>query len=298
MPAQDTCAYGSVNSISKVEDKETLPMHNVWHRLRHHACMESKESSEGGDANAIGDYTRQIMSEDKTRMDKEAHTTSKHLEGLRHVLVHQDISQGIPGSISQVLGDQSKLWEASMQLTKEAKRHDLDVIVRACVAAIIGLLNIHTDKNSKYSWMEASEVVAKMQGHGMTHAQCICKWAIGFLKWGDLPFHQLNRKQGTIIDDKDVAEEIKTCMAEKAGGSFLKAQDIVEIVASPKMQEIFALKGISKPSISIKTALRWLEKLGWTYGKLKNGMHLDGHERLDVVEYRQGFVEHWMRHEQ
>lgn len=86
-------------------------------------------------------------------------------------------------------------------------------------------------------------------------------------------------------------------MKEKATGGYLKAQDIVEIVASPKLQEIFERKGISKPSISIRTALRWLEKLGWTYGKLKHGMYLDGHERLDVVEYRQAFVERWMRHE-
>jgi hypothetical protein len=86
-------------------------------------------------------------------------------------------------------------------------------------------------------------------------------------------------------------------MKEKATGGYLKAQDIVEIVASPKLQEIFERKGISKPSISIRTALRWLEKLGWTYGKLKHGMYLDGHERLDVVEYRQAFVERWMQHE-
>jgi len=60
----------------------------------------------------------------------------------------------------------------------------------------------------------------------------------------------------------------------------------LEIVASPELQAIFAQKGITKPTISIKTALRWLEKLGWTYGKLQNGMYLDGHEQPDVVEYR------------
>jgi len=84
---------------------------------------------------------------------------------------------------------------------------------------------------------------------------------------------------------------------EKAGVGFLKAQDIVDIVASPKMQDMFVQKGISKPSISIKTGHCWLEKLGWTYGKLKNDMYLAGHERSEVVEYRQGFVKQWMGHE-
>jgi len=62
-------------------------------------------------------------------------------------------------------------------------------------------------------------------------------------------------------------------MVEKAKRSFLKAQDLVEIVASPDMQAIFVRKGITKLAISDKTALHWLEKLGWTYGKLKNSMY-------------------------
>ena len=75
-------------------------------------------------------------------------------------------------------------------------------------------------------------------------------------------------------------------MMEKAKGSFLKAEDVTDIIVSPKMQVIFAHKGIRKESISNRTALRWLERLGWSFGKLKNGMYLDGHERLDMVEYR------------
>jgi hypothetical protein len=83
-------------------------------------------------------------------------------------------------------------------------------------------------------------------------------------------------------------------MMEKAGKGFLKAEDVVEIVASPVVQAIFAQKGIAKVSTSVKMALHWLDKLGWTYGKLKNGIYLDGHERSNVVEYRKCFVERWM----
>jgi hypothetical protein len=55
------------------------------------------------------------------------------------------------------------------------------------------------------------------------------------LRWRDLPLHQLNWKRGSIIDDENVAGEIRTKLTEKAGGDFLKAQDIVEIVASLEM---------------------------------------------------------------
>jgi hypothetical protein len=268
-------------------------------RLTHHMRMESEESGDD-DGDGVGDYARQHISEEKPIIDdNETHTTSSRLEDIRHkaTLARQEMSQNIPDSTSQILGDQAKLREASTQLTKEAKNSDLDVIVRGCIAAIIGLLNIYTDEALKYSWTRASEVVAKMQKRGANRARCIREWAMGFLMWRDLPLHQLNQKRGAIVDDEDIAEEIKAHMKEKATRGYLKAQDVVEIVASPKLQEIFERKGISKPSISVRTALRWLEKLGWTYGKLKHGMYLDGHERSDVVEYRQAFVERWMRHE-
>ena len=102
----------------------------------------------------------------------------------------------------------------------------------------------------------------------------------------------------TVLEDEDIAEEIKAWMTEKAAKGFLKAENVVDIVASPEMQGIFTRKGIVKPSISINIGIHWLKKLGWTYGKLKNGMYLDGHERDDMVEYQKVFVEHWMEYEQ
>ncbi len=296
MPAQATCAYGNINNSSGVESEEILP-HNVQLRLRHHARMESEESTEGNDNGRVGDYARQRISKEQTD-NKETITAIENLEVLRHeVLAHQEVSEVTPISTLQVLGDQTKLREASAQLTKEARKADLDVIVRARIAAMIGLLNIYTDHNLDYSWRRASEIVAKTQGHGTNHARHIREWVVGFVKWRDLPLHQLNRKRGTVIDDEDIAAEIKAQMKEKAKEGFLKAQDLVEIVASPDIQAIFVQKGITKLSISEKTALHWLEKLGWSYGKLKNGMYLDGHERSDVVEYRRAFVERWMGHE-
>lgn len=297
--AQDTCAYSSVSDVSEseAEPEECLPVHNAQLHLRHHARMESEESSGGDDDDGFGDYARPDMSNDKAD-EKETLTAIEHLEVLRHeVPACQEISEKVPGSTSQILGDHSKLREASARLTKEATRGDLDVIVRARIASMVGLLNIYTDESLGYSWIKASELVAKTQGRGANHARRIRKWSMGFLKSNDLPFHQLNWKRSTILDDEDIAEEIRARMMVKVTGGFLKAEDVVDIVAGPQMQAIFAQKGITKPTISIKTALRWLEKLGWTYGKLKTGMYLDGHERPDVVEYRKAFVERWMGHE-
>jgi len=49
-------------------------------------------------------------------------------------------------------------------------------------------------------------------------------WVVGFLKWENLPFHQLGRKRGTLVDDEDIAEEIQVHMKKKAGEGFLKAE--------------------------------------------------------------------------
>jgi hypothetical protein len=42
--------------------------------------------------------------------------------------------------------------------------------------------------------------------------------------------------------------------------------------------------------VTSRTIRRWLLKLGFTWGDVKKGIFLDGHEREDVVEYRKIFV--------
>ena len=77
-------------------------------------------------------------------------------------------------------------------------------------------------------------------------------------------------------------------------GGFIKAGDICEIVASEKIQILFSQLEICKPTISRAIAQRWLAKLEWCYSKKKNSMYIDGHERDDIVAYRQAFVYQWV----
>ncbi|THU76463.1 hypothetical protein K435DRAFT_704834 [Dendrothele bispora CBS 962.96] len=51
---------------------------------------------------------------------------------------------------------------------------------------------------------------------------------------------------------------------------------------------LFPTLGIKpKNPVSLRTARRWLIKLGWSYSLVKKGVYMDGHERSDVVRYRQ-----------
>ena len=79
--ARDTCTHISVDGTSEAESDGILPAQ--LHLTCHHAHMESEESSDDDDGNAVGDYAWPYMSEDEQIEDDEGiHTASKHLEGL------------------------------------------------------------------------------------------------------------------------------------------------------------------------------------------------------------------------
>lgn len=49
-------------------------------------------------------------------------------------------------------------------------------------------------------------------------------------------------------------------------------------------------------SISESTAVRWLKKMGFRLARVQKGVYVDGHERADVVESRDKFLEYiWLQ---
>ena len=56
--------------------------------------------------------------------------------------------------------------------------------------------------------------------------------------------------------------------------------------------------GSKAHTISEQTAQRWLKKLDWRYGRKKNGMYINGHEREDVVQYQTKFLARWKEYEE
>ena len=121
-------------------------------------------------------------------------------------------------------------------------------------------------------------VVAKAQGAGPNRARNIRRWIIEFVNEGKLLLHSYCYKRPTVLEDKDVAQEIQERLTEKAKSGFLKTEDVCDIIASNAIQGIFARLGVDKPRISVSTAKRWLSKLNWKFGKKMNGMYIDGHE--------------------
>ena len=206
-----------------------------------------------------------------------------------------DSAPGPDDKALDLLHNHAVLSRARERLQSEEK--SLDVIYRARVTAMIGILNLFLDPGLSYTWREASMIVAKAQGHGLRRARSIRTWVLDFVREGRLPLHSYCYTRETVLEDEDVLQEVQGALSEKAKGGFIKTEDVCDIVASERVQNVFVRLGIHKPSISKTTAQRWLAKLKWRYAKRKNGMYIDGHERDDVVAYRQAFVYRWAEYE-
>ncbi|CAG8517448.1 13040_t:CDS:2, partial [Cetraspora pellucida] len=64
-----------------------------------------------------------------------------------------------------------------------------------------------------------------------------------------------------------------------------------ETVKSYIEQKILPQLNVESSSISIRTARRWMQKLGFYYKRHQQGVYVDGHERPDVVAYRHIFFQ-------
>ncbi|TFK39154.1 hypothetical protein BDQ12DRAFT_722537 [Crucibulum laeve] len=165
------------------------------------------------------------------------------------------------------------LQKAAAELKVKSADKTLDIFFRACIMAMCGTLSLYLDSELMYTWCEASLIVSKSQGsiHFTTMVNC----AQQFLKMRTSP------RLSSF-----------TCRVLQRTATF--AQDIVDYIASPKMQKKLEEGSIKKELISLRTAQCWLNTMGWQYGKKKNGMYIDGHEQEDVVAYRNAFIE-WFK---
>jgi hypothetical protein len=179
------------------------------------------------------------------------------------------------------------------------KSHDkkLDVLFRARITAMVGTLNLYLDSELSYSWREASLVVSKTQGQGSNHARNIRTWIHQFLSRGVFPLHRFGQARSSILHDEDFAQAIQLHLQSIAKDGYIQAQDIVDFIETPEMQQKLEESGARKKKISLRTAQRWLHQMGWRYGKTKKGMYVDGHEREDIVKYRDEFVARWKVYE-
>ncbi|KAH8979873.1 hypothetical protein EDB92DRAFT_1954569 [Lactarius akahatsu] len=193
--------------------------------------------------------------------------------------------------------DRECLQKACAPLLVMSKSMNFNALLRARLTGMVGVLNLYLDPALQYTWRRASEIVSKIEGKGMNRAQMLRQWILEFVRSGDIPLPQYSHSRQTVLDDEDISQFIQLQIMAHTKGHYLTASDIVKVVAGEAVQEKFSHSGITKPTISERTACRWLQKLNWHFGPTQNGMYLDGHECPDVVAYREAFVRRWKEYE-
>ncbi|KAF8166542.1 hypothetical protein K438DRAFT_1502354, partial [Mycena galopus ATCC 62051] len=133
-------------------------------------------------------------------------------------------------------------------------------------------------------WISASLAAAHAAQKGPWVARKLRQWARAFMKDpSDIPkspYGSWNRER-SILEDANVSNEIAIHL--QSIGKYVKALDIVHYIDQPEVKKRLGLK----KGIHLATAQRWIKQMGYRWTKNPSGQYVDGHERPDVVYYRQ-----------
>ena len=105
-------------------------------------------------------------------------------------------------------------------------------------------------------------------------------------------FKRGKHRRHCLLDDEDLKEQSLTWIRLKAynkKGPRLTAKMFQDYVNDNLIQSTSHNRNIPQ-SISLRTAYRWLHLQGFNYKRDQKGTYVDGHEREDVVAYRQQFI--------
>ncbi|CUA75192.1 Periplasmic nitrate reductase [Rhizoctonia solani] len=167
--------------------------------------------------------------------------------------------------------------------------HELDHTTRDRFTAMRACLINYLRSDSK-GFIVESLVAAQGQCKSLTYARSIRKWIRELIETGDLPYFQHRWWNVPLLGDEDIGREIKAHL--QVVGKQACAEAIVNFFSDTATQTRL---GVSKP-ISLRTAQRWMSKYGgFRWRKEPKGQYFDGHERADVVDYRQKTYVPFMR---
>lgn len=143
------------------------------------------------------------------------------------------------------------------------------------------------DGSGKYGRIEASLRVAEVHHEklkGVTLARYIRALFLHYRAYDSLPIETRGGKRNgnSFLDDELVFNACRSWLLNQAIGS-ISAQSF-QIAFNEEIAPRILMVDF-KP-ISLSTIYRWLPRLGFTNSKEQKGVYIDGHERPDVVAYR------------
>jgi hypothetical protein len=200
----------------------------------------------------------QVHAEGDNTMSAARQEVEKLLQELREGRrPHNDSPETATDQILNMLShkDFPALRRAWAKLTVKAKDKRLDVFFRSRITAMVATLKFYLDPELSYSWRESSVLAAKAMGRGVKHAQNLRKWIKDFLHLEKLPLHRYSTYNSSILEEEDFRQEIQLHLTEILKKEYIRAQYIVDYVATPEVQQRL---GTRARGIHVRTARRWL----------------------------------------
>jgi hypothetical protein len=178
---------------------------------------------------------------------------------------------------------------------KGYKDPKLDLLLRERLEAMKQFLLVYSNPKSKtYNiWTAASLETAMAMGKGPWFSRRLREWSAAFIEAEEnLPLNIYGTWNKSRIDDEDLKQEILTHL--QGIGKYICAADITRYMGRHDVRKRYGMKR----AITEQTARNWLDRLGYRWTLEPSGQYVDGHERDDVVKYRnEVFLPHWMAFE-
>ena len=120
------------------------------------------------------------------------------------------------------------------------------------------------------------------------YARSIRTWSHGFVGDDKLP----QSRQGKHIKSRSFLQDEDVVMVLQRYLRLNKFKVRIPALTSRIYEQILPqLPYAPSPTISESTTKRWLQALDITYRDIAKKIYIDGHEREDVVEYQEEFLE-------
>ncbi|RDB25331.1 hypothetical protein Hypma_007565 [Hypsizygus marmoreus] len=192
---------------------------------------------------------------------------------------------------SLALKDLQDLLQIPRKTGRGYRDPGLDVFVRMRMEGMRTMLNFFTNpRSATYNQWGASSCQASISlGKGRYCARQLRKLTRQFIDDRTvLPVNPFGDWNQSMLVDEDLVNDINLYLQEL--GKEISAQKLVDYLAR---DDVRAKHGITR-SISERTARHYLNTLGYRWASPKKGQYADGHEREDVVFYRNNkFLPQW-----
>jgi hypothetical protein len=170
---------------------------------------------------------------------------------------------------------------------------NLDLFVRLRMEGMQMLLNFYTNEQSTTydAWGASSCQSAIALGRGQHCAQQLRLLTRQFIQDRNiLPINPYGGWNESMLVDEDLANDLNLYLQEI--GKEISGKKVQEFL---NREDIRSKHGIDK-LICERTAQRYLNELGYRFTQPKKGQYVDGHEREDVIHYReQVFLPQWQK---